>query len=460
MGKTTKKLIAALLAVILSVTVVVVSSYAWMIQSTSPEIDDIYIAVGGGNTILVAADMTAEKNGVVYHFPGTFSDHLNFSQYASYDYLKDLGGMTPVSTADGLHWYLPDYYEKNDPMVTLGLATGGQLKPVDSFLLDDCLAHANLTEEQAEQIEQGSYIYLDFWVVSPGADYRLHISAGDGSNGTFGVGLPQPMGKDTDGDGAEDSYVLGAGDNAAAASMRVGFLTNSYPVTDLSMFYYQRSEQFAARYTQLRGMYPEKYVTPADEQYRFTIYEPNGTLHVGENAWLQGSYVITQPLCKDGDGIGLADVVSQLTVQDTNTWLLSQDGEQTRLQQVFQGATVNESFNLAELTRIRDAFYHTYLQGQLAAYVAGADFFARTGNLYALAEDGVVSAQKIGQQGQNSAQLYARATDNVYIADLEKNIPQRIRMFIWLEGQDVDCTNEASASSIGINIELAGSSKK
>jgi hypothetical protein len=458
MGKTTKKLIAALLSVILTTTVLVVSSYAWMIQSTSPEIDNIYIAVGGGNTILVAADMTVEENGMIYHFPGTFSNHLNFSQYESYDYLKQLGGMTPVSTADGINWYLPEYYGKNDPMVSLGVADGGQLKPVESFRLDDRLAHANLTAEQSEQIEKGSYIYLDFWVVSPGADYRLHISAGDGNNGTFGVGLPDAEGADTDGDGSQDSYVLAAGNNAAAASMRVGFLTNEYPVTDLSMFYYQRSEQFAARYTQLRGMYPEKYVSSPDTQYRFLIYEPNGTLHMGENADLQGSYVITEPLCKTEDGVGLANVADRLAVQDTNTWLQAQNSEQTRLQQAFQGATIQETFKEAELARVRDTFYHTYLQGQFAAYIDRADFFARTGNLYALAKNNVVSPETLEQQAQNS-QLFARATEDVYIVDLEHNIPQRIRMFIWLEGQDVDCTNAASASGIAINFELAGSSK-
>ena len=86
MGKITKKLIAALLAVILSVTMLVISSYAWMIQSTSPQIEGIYVSVGGGNTILLAADMVVEEKGQTYHFPGTFSDilwalHLLFTQF-------------------------------------------------------------------------------------------------------------------------------------------------------------------------------------------------------------------------------------------------------------------------------------------------------------------------------------------------------------------------------------------
>jgi hypothetical protein len=53
----------------------------------------------------------------------------------------------------------------------------------------------------------------------------------------------------------------------------------------------------------------------------------------------------------------------------------------------------------------------------------------------------------------------AGATDDVSIIQLTKHIPQRIRMFIWLEGQDVDCVNAAAASSFAVNLELAGGSE-
>lgn len=452
MGKMTKKLIAALLAVILSVSILVASSYAWMIRSTSPQIEGIYVSVGGGNTILLAADLTAEDNGRIYHFPGSFSDRLNFSQYESYQYLQRLGGLTPVSTADGQNWYLPVYYQKNDQLVKYGVVQSGQLKPVEDFVLDDRLVHANLTQDQKEQLEQGSYVYLDFWVVSPGQDYRLHISTGEETSGSFAIGLPDTFAEDQDGDGQPDTYALSAtGSDAAAASVRLGFLVNEEPVTDLSMFYYQRSEQFAARYTQLRGVYNEKYLSPADLEHRFLIYEPNATQHSAQE--LQGSYVLTQPLAKTPLGAEPSDVSSRLTVQAENTWLMAENGTQTRLQQAFDTAVVNEAFNEKNLQEVRSKFYKTYLQEQLASYVNDADFYTQTGNLYALANNGVVGKETLAQ----SAQL-AGATDDVYIVDLQKNIPQRIRMFIWLEGQDVDCTNDAAASGIAINVELAGSS--
>jgi hypothetical protein len=452
MGNMTRKLIAALLALILSVTMVVVSSYAWLIQSSSPEIEGMYVSVGGGNTILLAADLTVTEDDRTYHFPGSFSDRLNFSQYESYDYLQQLGGMTPVSTADGVNWYLPAYYNKDDALVKYGTVADGQLRPVKDFVLDDRLTHANLTRDQQEQIEAGSYIYLDFWVVSPGADYRLHISTGEETSGSFAIGLPEVVAEDRDGDGQDDSYGLAdSGSRAAAASVRIGFLANHEPVTDLSMFYYQRSEQFAARYTQLRGVYSEKFLSAPDLEHRFLIYEPNGTLHMDGDR--QGSYVITEPLEKAEKGAQKANVSTKLTVQGENTWLAAANAETTRLQQAFETATVNETFNIKQLQNVRNDFYKDYLQQQLASYVDDADFYTHTGNLYALAKKGIVSQTSLAENTQ-----MAGATDDVYIVDLKKDIPQRIRMFIWLEGQDIDCTNDAAASAVAINIELAGSS--
>ena len=50
----------------------------------------------------------------------------------------------------------------------------------------------------------------------------------------------------------------------------------------------------------------------------------------------------------------------------------------------------------------------------------------------------------------------AGATSDVMIVELEKNVPQRIRMFIWLEGQDPDCIGFADSVPFAIGLELAG----
>ena len=80
MNKTLTKLIMAALALILAVSVAVMATYAWTVLSTTPTADGIQINIGGGNTILIAPDITQTVDGSVYHYPGAFSEKLNFAK--------------------------------------------------------------------------------------------------------------------------------------------------------------------------------------------------------------------------------------------------------------------------------------------------------------------------------------------------------------------------------------------
>ena len=60
--------------------------------------------------------------------------------------------------------------------------------------------------------------------------------------------------------------------------------------------------------------------------------------------------------------------------------------------------------------------------------------------------------------GDFAGLLTAGAADDVVIAELQRNVPQRIRMFVWVEGQDVDCASVIAASGLMLRLELAGSS--
>ena len=77
------------------------------------------------------------------------------------------------------------------------------------------------------------------------------------------------------------------------------------------------------------------------------------------------------------------------------------------------------------------------------------DFVRNTHSLYAAAETGAA-----GDVYWNNM---AGATDDTCIVKLEKNIPQRIRLFIWIEGEDADCTKGELLSSFAMQLELAGS---
>lgn len=418
MNKMVSKLIMALLALMLAVSVAVMSTYAWMVLSANPVAEGIQITIDGGNTILVAPDMTQTQDGAVYHYPGKFSEKLNFANADGYDYLADLGGLVPVSTANGLDWFLSG---------------------TDGYVLDDALANANL-ESGASELRRGHYIYMDFWVVSPGLDYTLRVSSENGS-GSFVIDLLSAQ-------QAQSGYTLEVNDKgSAAASVRVGFLVDDTVITDHTMTYYQRSVSGSGMYTQLKGVFGTE-----RENYSFYIYEPNGDYHPNAEAAEPGSYVITQPLgLVGGQGIPV-NILGNVSVQLTNSWKQTQSGA-FELEERFQTAIIGRDMSGKSLDQIESFFYSEYLQNQVSAYVEAANFVNSTELLYEAASSGVVSPENL------SALTADGATDDAYIIRLEKNVPQRIRMFLWIEGQDADCASSAYADSFALGLELAGGSE-
>lgn len=442
MNKIYFKLIAITLTLVLSVSVVVMSSYAWFVLSGNPVATGIQISIGGGNTILVAPDVTQVVDGQTYHYPGHFSDTMNFAQQQSYDYLKELGGLTPVSTADGVNWFLPEYYIYTDEAVQAGQALTGELKEVSEFSVDIGMEHANIPADEADLIHEGSYIYLDFWVVSPGENFTLRLSTGDDSGGTFVMDQLEAQ------KGAL-VYSLEVPESMGAAAVRLGFLANPVRLTDDTMLYYQSSGGFDERYTSLQGAYLEKGgATYEVDSNRFVIYEPNCDSHPSSNA-PEGSYVVTNPVgLVDGKGAEVS-ISDRLNAQLTSRWYIADAGNGTAIQQRFQAAVMGMEIENMTAEEIRDSFFGDYLQGQISPYVDKGDFFAKSADLYKFGTS--ITPTQLADLDT------AGATDDVYIIELERNVPQRIRMFIWLEGQDVDCVNEVDTSSFMVNVELAGS---
>ena len=446
MTKKYTKLIVALLSLLVALSAVIVTTYAWVTLSSNPTAEGIQVAIGGGGTILIAPDMTEQVDGVTYHYPGVFQDQINFTQWQNYDYLQNLAGLSPVSTADGRNWFIPTYYSAQDPEVIAGEAAMGQIKPTGQYIKDSALFYANLPVSQLEKAREGCYVYLDFWVVSPGGDYQLRVSAGDNFDhtGSFLLGLPRV-------EKTADGYHLHYGSDRVAASARIGFLTNTGTVLDDSMQYYARSAYYSNQYTYLRGYYEEPGMAyndmPGD---RFTIYEPNGDLHpetvynsLGDEI-LDGQYAFTKPVGKDGKPVSVRD---RLTVQLRNRWLENEYG--LALEPLFQASIAGETIGNGEEKALERDFYFRYLQQQTSNYLSRGRFLPSTGMLYDM-DNVAVSAEQLQSLGT------AGATNDVMIVELEKNIPQRIRMFIWLEGQDPDCIGFADSIPFAIGLELAG----
>ena len=417
-------------ALLCAMAMIVMSSYAWLTASTSPVAEGIQVAVGGGSTILLAPDLV---NNAGVHYPGAFGATLRLDDLLDADAYS---GLTPVSTANGLSWYLPAYYTEDDLEVQAGTARAGDLKPHDQFLCDETLTYANLAAGD-EVAAKGSYLYVDFWVVSPGSRYELRVSTSDDASGagSYVVDLPQVV-------ETKNGFAMQTPEYPASESLRVGFLVNQNAAAESAAAYTANGGD--QRYTKLMGDYQKvgEQVQPASYN-TFRIYEPNGSSHSAQG---ETGYIATYPLGRNDTSVTGIPVGGRLSVQMASQW------EEDRINDLFT-ASVQQAGDTATAADVQAQLYKN-LAGR-SDYVKKGQFIQNTGKLYEnLGQDHTVLQATLEQMAK------AGANESNSIVTLERNVPQRIRMFIWLEGQDADCVSGASVSGFAMRIELAGSTIK
>lgn len=418
-------------ALLCAMAMIVMSSYAWLTASTSPVAEGIQVAVGGGSTILLAPDLV---NNERVHYPGAFGATLRLDDLLDADAHS---GLTPVSTADGLNWYLPVYYTEDDPEVRAETAKAGDLKPYDQFLCDETLTYANLAAGD-EKAAEGSYLYVDFWVVSPGSRYELRVSTSNDASGAGSYVVDMPQVVET-----EVGFAMQTPEYPASESLRVGFLVNQNAAAESADAY--AADGGDQRYTTLRGGYQEagEQVQPAFSYNTFHIYEPNGSSH---SALGETGYIATYPLGRNDTSVTGIPVGGRLSVQMASQW------EENKVNDLFT-VSVQQAGDTATAADVQARLYKN-LAGR-SDYVNKGQFIQNTDQLYtSMGEDHTVlrtTLEKMDKAGANESNS---------IVTLERNVPQRIRMFIWLEGQDADCVSGASVSGFAMRIELAGSTVK
>ena len=374
-----------------------------------PEVSGIQTTIGS-STIKVAPDVVDENGN---HTPGTFADTMDLGREGTYQWLSELKGLTPVSTADGVHWYTAAYDD---------LADGGEIKDISEFVKEEPpLAWAN--QKKTDKAQAGSYVYLDFWVMAPDGDYTLRVATGTSEQdqgGSFVMAKPTVVADE------EGNYQLTTEHSQAEACIRMGFQ-----------------------------------VTDELGNKTFSIYEPNCNLHP-QDTQAQGQYKLTYPLGEAEDGTTITEVDPaslNLALQKAGSWVLAENGTDTKISQSLQAAVLQAQANhitLPDADKVGTYFLENYLQNQLDEYVKTGPFAKLTSSVITQKEEGKERQDEVSMEKVETA---GAATDAV-ITQLKKDVPQRIRMFIWLEGQDADCTNEAMLNQLLINIELAGESGK
>lgn len=424
--KITRKLLSSVILVIISITLMVSVTVAWFTLSTSPEITGLKVTIGGDNTILIAQDVTEElSDGSTISYPGYFSKNVTLNSPSN-------TLLSPVSTADGVNWFIPEISDDGEMVVD----------DLDSFDLDTDYYYANTSI--------GGYAYIDFWVVSPLDSCFLRICSGDEEVGSYVIQLPESVKNFTN----ETGYNLSEEYQTLASSLRVGFLVNDDPIeTDEEMQAYVNSGHYRNDFKSLKGVYSGK------SDYDFLIYEPNGLSHPNEGySVVLTSKGLESVVCEDGEywttkPIGLnekneralVDIGDRLVVQTKSEWLKDEYGEML-IEQMYQQYLIANQDQTISL----DDFYENYLQNTYLQYVSSGNLISDTWELYNS------GSQKVSQDEVSILQQSNVVVDSKIVI-LEKNVPQKIRMFIWIEGQDVDCNYNAAGQTISLRLELAGS---
>lgn len=438
--KISTRLFSAIMLMLISLSMMSFVSYAWFTLSTAPEISGIKVAISGDNTIMIAPNIELTLgDGTVANYPGYFQ------KTADLDPVENTL-LSPVSTVDGINWFIPNGKEAD--------VVSGNLNLNEYFTHETDYASANS--------QDGGYAYLDFWVVSPLSGTVLRICSGDTQDveqpaaGSYVVQLPESVKNftNTTGYNLDDSY------QNLAASVRVGFLIDEERVTsDAVMSVYVDSALYNASYKSIRGVYD------SDSETSFMIYEPNALVHPNDGVsnvltsrgvetfvCEDGEYWATYPIGMTENGPSFMTVQDRLIVQGKTAWKSYDDV--LMLEDLYQAYLTNALRNGTDHSL--DDFYANYLQENYLQYVAydrSSLFYENSWDVLNYGDTRVTDTETLTLLDSSRT----NAVQDSYLVLLEKNVPQRIRMFVWIEGQDVDCSSSAAGQSIAIRLELSGS---
>jgi len=391
MNKHATGLISSGIFLLLSVVMLAGASVAWFTISTKPEISGMQVQLYTNQALLVSDSRNGE-------YVQALDIGAAFCRYVE---------LRPVSTADGVNWFLPAY------------EVSGPLKDPSEFILDDNLSHSNILNCAQDGTpldgaalmaarEQGYYVWAEFWLKTeeelcnvclsvPGSSELDQWETEQGTYGTYAL-------TDYELDG-QNLILL---DTQAQAALRVGFLVEAGTDAQRFVIYEPNADQ--------RSSPGKPESTSAETSERYVV-----GFDKSSNNYSEGYYIPTQPIGKNAAGVG------EVTGIDGADLIIQQQG-------VWDTQTLRE----------------TLLDGR----VPGSNEVDSMGRFVA----DTAELMNALDENTNMAPIGINTSiaSEPVIISLTKDNPQKIRMFVWLEGQDVDCWNDVAAGSFVINLEFAG----
>ncbi len=374
MDEKLRKLILSAIGLLTSLVLITVSTFAWYAISTAPEVQGIQVSVASVSEFLpFEFSLTGE---------GDWTSLLDITSM-----LDGENVLRPISTYDGVDWYLPVYN-------AIGGVSGFDLIPED--LLGNYV--------NSEDSDLNYFVYQDVYVrtVSSEADtFDLRLSNPSGTSS---------MQEETD----YGTYVVYRPEKDALSAIT----DNQYIVTNDAMYAFRVGFQ----------VYDEDDVAEGP----FYIYEPNAD---GRSA---DFISLLEEMEDDGDTVGVAaeyvyDASLSATVKNyaenyaAGTMYATQTPIESDNTLGFDMVTVGADETESVLIQQKETFWDT---DKLAGTATYDSTYIKT----------------IGEFASTPPAMTTISQDEV----------KRIRIYFWLEGQDVDCWNQILDGNVFANLEFTG----
>lgn len=392
------KIIMSITGILLAVTMIASASYAWLTISVTPEIQRITITVTP-NGKEVPFELSIDYDDVKYvEEDATWMTELHLDvEMADYN-------LRPISTVDGKHWYLPKF------------SADGNVIDFREVPLDK-VANKTKTQE-AETAAENYLVYADVYVRTRNRDKNQdmilsnpvlkNISAGENHFGNYVLWEPEWV----------DGKLV---DNDAMASVRIGF-----------------------QYTDLNADGTEKSGQPDN----FYIFEPNADMRSTDF----GQYL------KDTVNIanGVEEMTDQIYVKKNASDTQHQVGQYAanfanNKQYYATWAPKYVSAGSCELVNVASVLGQRLVVQETSSWMDGLQE-NQTITSRSIKHIGTLHHAGAGDSFTNIPDTSSREE----LTTVEYGTIQKMRIFIWIEGQDIDCWNQVAGGNIYANFEVMG----
>ena len=418
------KIAMACTAMLLSLAMLGLASFAWMTLSTNPEIRGLQFTINADRALLVSLD------GVDYKQEVDMSP--KFKAFANV--------LRPVSTYDGEHWYVCDYDERTGDVKqdTIRYLANGEGCNVEIEKKEN-----ETDAEYAERIKNSFYVYTDIYLKTEDESCKVYLSSPNGNEtaeekqkGHYGTYVMSYVNQEK----SAIKLITGGAETCA----RVGMMFNPTPTDDDS------------------GILTQPIVSNVTANgvanKLFYIYEPNADkrseLDKTDTEYKTDQYIIGSFRSKDeavyehSDGLYYQTYpVKYVAENGDKTWEIARFPLNRLIVQETSKWKTKDQIPLEDITSLTKEGLNSNLIGKIG------QFATNTGQLYPSDPTKTLAYEKVNMSGTT---VDKESVSPYPLCTLTKDKPVKVRLFFWIEGQDIDCWNDVAGTSFMVNLEFSG----